>query len=132
MFFRYFVWHYGPGLRSFLAAERNYIDFGWYFFSISELTRSLFAPWHRIAEKKPGNIVTPEYWQALWGNIISRVLGSIVRLMTIFIGLFFEAVNLLTSHLQINLELLITFIWITAPIIIPIGFFLGFAELSNF
>ncbi|HEY4496674.1 MAG: hypothetical protein A3A80_03700 [Candidatus Terrybacteria bacterium RIFCSPLOWO2_01_FULL_44_24] len=125
MFFRYFVWHYGPGLRSFLAAERNYIDFGWYFFSISELTRSLFAPWHRIAEKKPGNIVTPEYWQALWGNIISRVLGSIVRLMTIFIGLFFEAVILLIITI-------LTFIWITAPIIIPIGFFLGFAELSNF
>ena len=125
MFFRYFVWHYGPGLRSFLAAERNYIDFGWYFFSISELTRSLFAPWHRIAEKKPGNIVTPEYWQALWGNIISRVLGSIVRLMTIFIGLVFEAVILLIITI-------LTFIWITAPIIIPIGFFLGFAELSNF
>src|SRR3989344_4158045 len=77
MFFRYFVWHYGPGLRSFLAAERNYIDFGWYFFSISELTRSLFAPWHRIAEKKPGNMVPPQYWQALWGNIISSVWGRI-------------------------------------------------------
>lgn len=119
---RYFSWHYGLGLKSFLAAERNFLEFGWYFFSISELARSLFAPWHQIIEKKKGSIVTGAFWYALWGNFISRFLGGMVRIITIFIGLCFEAVMLVCIAV-------LTFLWVTAPLLIPFLYLRGFLVL---
>ena len=122
MVLRYFSWHYGYGLRSFLAAERNFLDFGWYFFSITELTRSMFAPWHQIVEKKSGGPLSGEFWYAWWGNFISRILGAMVRIITIFTGLIFEAFVLIAIAV-------LTFIWVTSPVLIPFLYLRGLLEL---
>lgn len=118
MFGAYFAWHYGRGFRALLEIERSFFDFGWYFFSISELARSLFAPWRRIAEQKRGNIFTGEWWWAWWGNAMSRGIGAIVRLMTIAVGFLFE-----TALLLILACILV--LWILAPPLIAAGYLFG-------
>lgn len=122
MISRYLSWHYGAGFKYFIEAELNFVDFAWYFFSITELTKSLFAPWHQIIEKKPGNILTGNFWYALWGNIISRFLGGLVRMITIFVGLVFETAILIAITI-------LTIIWLLAPILVPFFYLYGFALL---
>ena len=115
---RYLVWHYGSGFRSFLKAEQNFFAFGWYFFSISELLRTLFSPWHQILEKKKGGIASSEFWQSLSLNLMSRVLGAMVRAITIMFGLVFEAALLL-------ILCALTIIWLAALLLIPTAYVSG-------
>lgn len=122
MILRYLSWHYNPGFKALLQIEKNFIDFGWYFFSINELSLSLFAPWHRIFDKKTGGVFSSAYWQAAWGNVISRVLGAMVRIITICIGFMFEAFVL-------GVSLSVAVIWLLMPFLIPLGYVAGFLLL---
>lgn len=122
MVIRYLSWHYGSGFKSFIAAERNFIDFGWYLFSITELSRSLFAPWHQILEKKSGNVFTGDFWYALWGNVISRFMGGLVRIITIAMGLVFETIIVICTAI-------LTVLWLLAPVLIMFFYVYGFFAL---
>lgn len=81
-------WHYTKGLTALLGIARNFLWFVFEFFSIGELVRTLFSPWHRDVSEK--------YWQGFnpvrmirvfAENCISRVLGAVVRSAVIVTGL---------------------------------------------
>jgi hypothetical protein len=85
-------WHYGVGLRGLFRAWSNSVFFVEWKWNIFGLLRTLFSPWHRD--------VTFRHWvgfhpilslNTLISNIISRVIGSFVRIFVIAFGtaLFF-------------------------------------------
>lgn len=81
MLFELLRWWYAAG---WISALRNIID--WpsnvqRHFSMPILLRTLFAPWRRIVSP-PGHSFDAKVRAAL-DNLISRIIGSIVRLMVL-------------------------------------------------
>lgn len=87
------TWWYGAGWRWIarqLFKERPAAIA--HFFSITELTRTLFAPF-RQDELSAKNAPLGIKLQALGGNIISRFFGVIIRLSIILVGLIMLALS---------------------------------------
>ncbi|NCU41661.1 MAG: ATP-dependent Clp protease ATP-binding subunit [Candidatus Moranbacteria bacterium] len=81
---KYIFWYYGIAIQSFFSIGKNYLFHTWDFFSVKDLSRTLFSPWHRD--------ITPKTWRGfdplktirrLLENIFSRIIGAIVRIMVI-------------------------------------------------
>lgn len=85
----FLVWHYTKGLRSLFLIARNFLWFFFEFFSIGELSKTLFFPWHRDVSRKYWRGFDPVRW--VWfvaENAVSRIIGAIVRFCVIVFGLF--------------------------------------------
>jgi len=118
MLLSYISWHYGRGLRSVFAVAGNFLIFALHLFSVRELARSLFSPWKQIAYARRGLPLTNEALWALWTNIISRVLGGIVRSVLLFLGLLF------VLWVGAAMTVFVLF-WFVAPILPPLLFVSG-------
>lgn len=83
----FFIWHYTLGLSYALAGAVEFVKGIFNYFSVSDLLKTLFSPWHSIAERYGRGFALGEYLMVLLGNIVSRVLGAIVRTFVIACGL---------------------------------------------
>lgn len=84
----FFLWYYSKGLSSMLLFPVTLFRYVTHRFHILGLLATLFSPWHRDAVS--GNWVGfHPLWmlQTLAGNLISRFLGMLVRLVVIVVGL---------------------------------------------
>lgn len=111
-------WHYGGGLRELFRAWSNSVFFVEWKWNIFGLFRTLFSPWHRD--------VTFRNWvgfhpilslNTIISNIISRVIGSLVRMSVIALGsiLFF---------LVFFIGLTILLLWVVLPFLFLVSLFL--------
>jgi len=85
MVFLMMRWWYGrgwllavqrTGVRASAAVAR---------FSVGQLLGSLFAPWHRIVSAGGRDLATK--FQDMVGNLVSRLVGFVVRLSVLFAAL---------------------------------------------
>ncbi len=106
---RYLVWHYGSGLKSLREILANFLVFFYHFFSLPLLAKTLFAPWKRAIRKKrkPG-ISVDEIGERVSFNIISRIIGFIVRSCVIVAGILCIIVTSLAG-------LLVVCLWLITP-----------------
>ena len=118
----YFVWHYGDGMRRALGLARNAVLLPLHMFSIKELLQTLFSPWKQITSQHPRELLSAESLEAYWNNLISRVIGAIMRLILIALGLVFVAVAAVCA-----VALVVG--WVTAPMLPVAFFFIGVALL---
>lgn len=81
-----------------------------YSFSIPLLLRTLFDPWKRDISSAE-NASMQDLFQLWISNLVSRFIGFIVRLITIFTGL-------LVSSLVLILELAVILAWFAMPVIV--------------
>jgi len=111
MIFEFFRWWYGAGWRRMVhgivaapaMVERN--------FSVTILLGTLFAPWKRIISTQGRSLDTKV--QAMFDNLVSRLVGFVVRLFVLFaagisIGLTF-AVSVVVAIVWPLVPLLIIF-----------------------
>lgn len=114
----YLIWHYRDGLKLALADATNGVVAVLNYFSVLHLAQTLFSPWRRVVDAYgPGFMLSKFFW-TLAGNIISRVIGAIIRLFVIFSGLAAGVIAMLFG--------LVRFLsWVFAPLMIPAFFFLG-------
>ena len=111
----FFSWYYTDAPRStFRNGIRRTIGFLNYF-SVLLLFATLFSPWHRIVESYGRGFDPRVFFSTLAGNIISRILGAIVRSFVIITGL---AITLLAALFG----LLLTALWVVLPLLIPVLF----------
>jgi hypothetical protein len=68
-------------------AWKNLLLFNLYYFSIPILLKTLFSPWHRYQWKYGKGLDVHQYIEIFLSNIISRILGSWVRIAVIVAGL---------------------------------------------
>lgn len=110
----FLLWYYTRGFLGLLTIVGNFLWFVWEFFSVRELVATLFFPWHRDVAHK--------YWQGfdpgklLWlfaENIISRLIGAMVRLVTIALGVIVWGVAFVFGALAMMC-------WIFLPILFVI------------
>ncbi len=84
---QYLVWHYGQALVLYIRIYRNFHWFIHQFFSINQLARSLFTPFRRIIVTPTRRFDIGEWASALIINLLSRLLGALIRLLLIATGM---------------------------------------------
>lgn len=105
----YLAWHYGTQATLIRMVFSNLAEFGWYYFSVPFLVRTLFSPWKRVirVKRKPG-FSFEELGDIISYNVVSRVIGFMVRSVTILTGC------LLTLAFMV-LGLLALILWYVTP-----------------
>lgn len=110
---QYLLWHYSTALREIWHVYKNFVWFITHLFSLPQLIKSLFAPWKRMTEEREGGFNLEAIAGYIIINLLSRVIGTLIRLTIIIAGL--------TALILITLSLLSFYIlWLSAPAAIPV------------
>ena len=118
IFVQYLEWYLFDVPRAILRAWGNNLLFNLNFFSIGLLLKTFFSPWHRYQWSYPRGFDLGKYAEAFFSNMISRVLGAIVRIFFILLGLVFEFLIFLIGAI-------IFLGWFLLPFLLIAGFLLG-------
>ena len=103
------LWYYDGAVFELLEIWKNFLVFVWQYFSIQQLLKTLFSPWHRDVSQGAWRGFHPILaLQLLFDNVISCFVGAIVRMVVIIAGL-------LTFFLLVVLGLVVNFFWIAYP-----------------
>lgn len=102
-------WWYGPGW----VGQWGRVVRRWartlQFFSVGQLLSTLFSPYRQISAQAGGDNF-PDAVRSFFDKLISRIIGAIVRTITIMVGLVVIAV-------QIVVETAITLFWLLLPVV---------------
>jgi len=115
-------WHFHEATKGIIKAWRNFLIFNMRYFSIGELFRTLFSHWHRGSESYGRGFDFQRFFNVLLGNLISRFMGAIVRLVFIVIGLAVELFILVAG-------LVALLFWVLLPIWLAFGLLVGIGLL---
>jgi hypothetical protein len=74
-------WWYGPGWFRAWNSLGGRLKRTYYGFSVPQLSRTMFSPWRRIVTPGGGSI--SDRLRAMVDNMVSRVVGLIVRILTL-------------------------------------------------
>ncbi len=118
----YLLWHYTEAYKELFTVSRDLLWFVVHFFSIPQLLKTLLSPWRRIVEEKKKSWNLEDFASRILINILSRIIGAIMRLLVIVIGLV-----CLTVMLVLVTALCVT--WVLLPVIIIGCFVLGVVYL---
>lgn len=122
----YIRWHFGQGMREIFEWYKNISWFGYHFFSIPLLLKTLMRPIYRIHESaRPGTGLNVElFFENLAVNAIARAVGFFLRIFLIICGGIYQLILLLLIPV-----FFIT--WLVMPFILPIlvinGFYMIFS-----
>jgi hypothetical protein len=106
-------WWYGRGWRGQFARVRDRLAQTAEFFSIGQLLKTLFSPFRQIsAGRTDGSIGV--ILRAFFDQLISRIIGAIVRLFTIMIGV-------IILIFQAFYEAIILIVWLFLPVFPVVG-----------
>jgi len=108
----------------FLNTWLEFLKFGFNMFSIPLLLKTLFSPWHRYMTAYPEGIDPIGALKTLFGNIMSRIIGLIIRVVFIVLGLLFELFIIVAG-------LALFLVWIFLPILVLYLLFLGLTFLAK-
>ncbi|MDE2173522.1 MAG: hypothetical protein KGJ31_02955 [Patescibacteria group bacterium] len=107
-------WYVAVAPRNIVAITGNYLVANLNYFSIAFLVRTLLAPWHRDTETYGRGFDPARYARAAIVNAVSRVVGLLIRSVTILIGLAAEV-----CILAVGVSVFI--LWFAAPFLLFFG-----------
>lgn len=112
----FFSWWYGPGWLQRFAIAKQHIASFFDYFSIDLLIKTYFSPFRQISA---GGVTGPIAVQlrAFVDQLISRIIGSVVRTFMIIIGIVTITVTIVVEAIKIVG-------WGLIPLIPVIGFVL--------
>lgn len=122
MMYLFLKWKFVDSNRDFLKAWFEFLKFGLNIFSVPLLLRTFFWPWHRYQSIYPSGFDPKEVFIVFFGNIMSRVIGVLLRTFFILIGLIFEVFIFL-------LGFILFLIWFTLPFLALYFFYIGIGFL---
>jgi len=112
-------WHFFEMPKNIARAFSNFLWFNLYHYSVPFNFKTLFSYWKGLKGDYGRGFDLHRYFEAFSTNIISRVLGAILRAFIIFFALILEFFIFLGFILAI-------FIWLILPLIIFFIFYLAF------
>jgi hypothetical protein len=118
----YIEWHYGRALVQGVGIIENIVWFFWHFYSIKDLSRTIFSPWQRIHEERQHGGGIEDILTVWLINILMIMAGALIRLFMILLGFAFILVT-------IALGIISMLVWITLPAGIIVSFILGIVFL---
>ncbi len=87
----FLTWHYSRGVDYYLKSWSDSINRVTHYFSFSLLLSTLFSPWKRMIEDDQSQGFNLQKKFEVWTfNMISRGIGSVVRLTLFFVGIIAE------------------------------------------
>ncbi|MDP3957664.1 MAG: AAA family ATPase [bacterium] len=111
-------WYYTQGLRSALLLLGNYLRFAAHRFNMGGLLRTFFSPWKRDVAFHTWRGFRPmRSLEAIFQNLLTRVLGMLVRLTMLLMGILVWCVTL-------ALGIVLSLFYLGAPFFIVLGFIL--------
>jgi len=90
IFFQYLHWQFLEMPRNILSAWRNFLLFNLDYFSVGLLLKTFFSPWRRYSWVYPRGFSISKYLEVFFSNLISRILGAVVRSFLIIFGIVAE------------------------------------------
>jgi hypothetical protein len=112
-----FTWWYTTGWSRLVHSIANRIGSSMEFFSVGLLMRTLFDPFRQIdAGKVHGSL--QQQMQAFGNRLFSRIIGAVVRFITIIVGLIVALFLTIAGLLQLIL-------WPLVPLLPIIGLIVG-------
>lgn len=111
MIILYLRWYFWEFPKEIIRIWKNFILFCINFFSIPFLFKTLFSYWHKHSWKYEKGSGISRFFESLTGNIISRGLGAIMRMLLILLGFF-------VFTLVIILGVIFLISWIFLPLVI--------------
>lgn len=115
IFLKWLFWHFIEMPKAIANGWGNFLKFNFHYFSIGALIKSLFSPWKGDVGDYGRGFDAKKYFDTFFGNMISRVLGAIIRLVIIAFGLVFGVLTFVIGSF-------VLLIWICLPIIVVAGF----------
>lgn len=122
IFFQWIFWQFFEVPKNILKAWRNFLKFNLNYFSIPLLLKTFFSPWRRYKVSYGKGFDFGKYFEALFSNLIFRILGAILRSFLIFIGLLAEIFIILGGVIVFSG-------WLISPILLTWGLIFGFKFL---
>ncbi len=107
-------WWYSAGWKARVVSLRERLAASYDYFSIDLLLRTLFSPFRQISAGKVSGPIGLQL-RAFVDRLISRIIGSIVRIILIFVGAVWLA-------LQALIGALLLVIWPLLPFAPLVGF----------
>ena len=114
----YLKWHFFDAAGELFRALRNILWFNYNYFSIGLLIRTYFAPWRKVTWDYGRGFEIGRFLFIFFSNVISRILGAIMRSFLIITGSIIQTVLFIAA-------ILIFFVWIFLPLLIVISFIYG-------
>ena len=123
LFIHYLSWHYGRGIAELNLFWKNMARFGYDFFSIPLLLKTLISPLYRMHEPLDLRHLRMEaIFETITFNLFARGLGFFMRLVIIAVGVFFEILILFAWPLSF-------IVWLMLPALSPTLFVMGIVLL---
>lgn len=120
--FQYLIWHFFEVPKEILKGWGNFLKFNLNYFSIPLLFQTLFSYWRQYRWSYGRGFDLKRWLEAFFSNLVSRILGAIVRTCLIIIGLLVEIFLFFGG-------LILFLVWIFFPVILIVGLFYGFQLL---
>jgi len=118
VFLQVLVWQFFDVPKLILIAWKNFLLFNLNYFSVPLLLRTYFSHWRRYSYSYEKVF---EFWkniEVFIFNMMSRIIGVILRTFLIIGGLTFELLIFLFG-------IIILIIWLIAPLALIAGFLFG-------
>jgi len=90
--FLWLVWYFIETPKQILRGWKNILDFNLNYFSIPLLFKTLFSYWHQYRWYYPRGFDIGQYLEVFFSNLISRILGAIMRIFMIVFGIIVEII----------------------------------------
>ncbi len=119
---KYLYWQFVFSPKKILRIIKNYLAFGFDFFSVKESLRSLFAPWRRQTWSYGRGLDIGRYIETFFSNLIARIIGFIMRVFILVLFVLYEAFFL-------TLGIVVFIFFVTYPVLAVWGIIYSFKYL---
>lgn len=121
---RYLTWYFFDVPKEILRGWKNFLVFNLNYFSFFLLLKTFFSPWRQYKWSYGRGFDISRYLEAFFSNLISRVLGAIMRSFLIVSGILTEIFIFL-----VGVAVFLT--WFLLPVFIFDGLYFGFKILLS-
>lgn len=90
IFFQYLEWQYIDATKNILRGWGNYLRFNMNYWSVSTLLKTFFSHWRRYQYSYGRGLNIKRFFEVFTFNMISRVIGAVVRSIFIILGILTE------------------------------------------
>jgi hypothetical protein len=117
-------WHFIDAPKEILKAWKNFLAFNLYFFSIFFLIKTFFSYWHKYRWSYGRGFSFSRYFEVFFSNLISRIVGALLRSFFITIGLIAEVLIFFSG-------LIFLIVWFVLPLASIIGVIAGLSLIYH-